>query len=378
MISRFGNKNFFAAHYDWIAAGVGLLALAAGAVFFALSLGEDPDVEAAAEVRSIERLKPSETGVKSVDMAGYQSALTATRKPAVLAAVSEKGESFLASERRVLCSKCKKAIPGDVKVCPVCPFCGTKQEEEKKIVVDADGDGLPDEWEARYGLSSNNPADANADTDGDGFTNLEEFLAKTDPTDRNDHPDYLDSLSIVLPLQETKMPFVFRKANKIPGGWRCEFVDPSRKNDYGQMGRPLTAKIGDPIADKDPKSKVDYGFVLKSYTQKSEKREKAGMKGMFVSVDVSEVVVERVRDGKKVTLVVQSGSQLRLSPVDIQATLAYQRGEVKNFEVTPGSEIELNGTKYRIVDIKAVGKGAKVTVEAVATGKKRVLEALER
>ena len=221
MISRFGNKNFFAAHYDWIAAGVGLLALAAGAVFFALSLGEDPDVEAAAEVRSIERLKPSETGVKSVDMAGYQSALTATRKPAVLAAVSEKGESFLASERRVLCSKCKKAIPGDVKVCPVCPFCGTKQEEEKKIVVDADGDGLPDEWEARYGLSSNNPADANADTDGDGFTNLEEFLAKTDPTDRSDHPDYLDSLSIVLPLQETKMPFVFRTANKIPGGWRC-------------------------------------------------------------------------------------------------------------------------------------------------------------
>ena len=43
MISRAGNQNFFAAHYEWIALGVGVLALLGGAAVFALSLGNDPD-----------------------------------------------------------------------------------------------------------------------------------------------------------------------------------------------------------------------------------------------------------------------------------------------------------------------------------------------
>lgn len=41
---------------------------------------------------------------------------------------------------------------------------------------DADLDGLPDEWEERHGLDPEDPADRNADADGDGYTNLEEYL----------------------------------------------------------------------------------------------------------------------------------------------------------------------------------------------------------
>ena len=65
-------------------------------------------------------------------------------------------ESFLASERRVKCINpdCAKAIPGGLEVCP---FCQKKQETEKKVVLDSDGDGLPDAWEKAHGL---NPADA--------------------------------------------------------------------------------------------------------------------------------------------------------------------------------------------------------------------------
>ena len=224
MISRSGNKNFLAAHYDWLALIVGVLVLAGGAVIYALSLGDNPDEAAAEEAANVARMKPAEIGVKGVDMSGYLKATGITKSPLKVADVSEVAESFLASERRVLC-KCGKAISGDVKLVPKCPYCGEQQQEEKKAVLDADQDGLPDEWEKKYGLNVNDPADASADTDGDDFTNLEEFEAKTDPTNKNDHPDYLDSLKVLLPLKETYMPFVFLSANKIPAGWRCEFLD---------------------------------------------------------------------------------------------------------------------------------------------------------
>lgn len=47
--------------------------------------------------------------------------------------------------------------------------------------VDNDGDGMPDEWESRYGLNSADPTDAAADLDGDRVSNLDEYLAGTEP-----------------------------------------------------------------------------------------------------------------------------------------------------------------------------------------------------
>ena len=47
--------------------------------------------------------------------------------------------------------------------------------------VDSDGDGLPDEWEKLYGLDSTR-RNANEDADGDGWTNIAEYNAGTNPT----------------------------------------------------------------------------------------------------------------------------------------------------------------------------------------------------
>ena len=41
---------------------------------------------------------------------------------------------------------------------------------------DTDADGIPDLWEQKAGLDSGDPADANEDPDGDGYTNIEEFF----------------------------------------------------------------------------------------------------------------------------------------------------------------------------------------------------------
>ncbi len=47
---------------------------------------------------------------------------------------------------------------------------------------DSDQDGMPDDWELRYGLNPNDPLDTVEDLDGDGYTNIEEYLNGTDPT----------------------------------------------------------------------------------------------------------------------------------------------------------------------------------------------------
>ncbi len=46
---------------------------------------------------------------------------------------------------------------------------------------DTDYDGMPDAWELASGLNPNNSEDGSQDRDGDGYTNLEEYLNGAEP-----------------------------------------------------------------------------------------------------------------------------------------------------------------------------------------------------
>jgi len=48
--------------------------------------------------------------------------------------------------------------------------------------ADSDHDGMPDDWERNHGLDLNNSADGASDADGNGYTNLEEYLNSLTPT----------------------------------------------------------------------------------------------------------------------------------------------------------------------------------------------------
>ncbi|MEY2487465.1 MAG: hypothetical protein QOH39_3113 [Verrucomicrobiota bacterium] len=67
------------------------------------------------------------------------------------------------------------------------------------VTYDTDNDGLPDWWETKYGFDPNNPNGvngANADPDGDGLSNLQEYILGTNPT-------LPDSASIQLKIART-------------------------------------------------------------------------------------------------------------------------------------------------------------------------------
>lgn len=66
---------------------------------------------------------------------------------------------------------------------------GGYPEYRGEPVKDSDRDGMPDEWERKYGLDPNDPSDATKDCNGDGYTNVEKYLNGLDPKAKVDWKD---------------------------------------------------------------------------------------------------------------------------------------------------------------------------------------------
>ena len=361
-------QNFFAAHWDWLAAAAGCTALLVAGAFFVLSMGDSPEASADAFEASLKAQKPSHEGVDPANLTPLQNVLRQTKTPPKLDAIDPKKANFLASEARVFCQQgdaaskekaCGRPIPADSEVCP---YCKVKQNVVK-IEADADHDGLPNEWEVKFGLNPNDPSDAKKDLDGDGYTNLEEFLAKTDPTDKESHPDYLDSVVVSAPLKKTTLPFYFNAHMPIRSGHRLTFWSVEGK------GKCLCVKGEEVVIDPGKGKKISTGWVVDGFEEKSELRERAGLKGVKVPVDVSIVTLKRAKDGKSMKIV----RGIRENPIEEETELTYKRGKELKFTVSKGAEFELRGNKYRVEKLRAVENGCEVTVIDLKTKKEKTL-----
>lgn len=81
--------------------------------------------------------------------------------------------------------KNKRRVPDTSKKCGIIDsqkdVGGWPELKSLPAPLDSDSDGMPDEWEKRYGLDPHDATNSAKDNDNDGYTNIEEYLNGTDP-----------------------------------------------------------------------------------------------------------------------------------------------------------------------------------------------------
>jgi hypothetical protein len=183
-------------------------------------------------------------------------------------------------------------------------------------------------WFKKYHLDLNDPKMLDADPDGDGFTNREEFLANTDPTDPNSHPPYPSDPARFLRLKEYNEARLPLTLEKIDG----EKAQLKRSDEEGKVE---TVKTGDTL----------HGLPLK--VLHIEARQDIDKNGEHV--DLSQVTLEDANTKEKYVLTGNlpaktSASTSVLVTRDGKTIMKVRRGEA--FKFPPDT-----GVAFKVIDM---------------------------
>lgn len=218
-------------------------------------------------------------------------------------------------------------------------------------------DGIEVGWKIRYGFDPADPGVKDGDGDGDGFTNLEEYIAKTDPTNKGQSPAKESKLKS---RSGEAVPMSVSFSEKGGGLFTVRFLVGGRRAELkGKLGDSFWVMAGqDGVQLFSDKTKAIQAQVkmksvgqnshlipirISSYVENLEKIKDSKAGGVEVEIDNSFLVLER-KDA------LDGPSKLLFSSPSLVRGLTWDVGEVRLY--TPaGGGMELG--PFRVGEVFA-------------------------
>ena len=344
-MAKIGTQSVVVEQYDKVLAVVVLMCLLLSLLWLTSSRERRQQEETAYQA-ALNALTPKPLEGTGFDMSVYSNALQQLVQPKQIA-LDAPDLGLFVPERRVWCVKCARPIPYAAETCP---FCTEEQPKLAAPVPDTDGDGMFDIWERQYGFDPFDPNDADGDADGDGFTNRDEFLAKTDPRDALSHPP-IDVLLRVKEVTEKRIELALRGKSGMPDGRvQCQFT---------QQGRSFFIREGEAISN----DFFNTGFVLVTFTENYAKRPHPTLGE--VTVETSFATIKRLADGQMF--------RLQMNEEAFSETVAELVLPVDDstYAVVAGGAFTLRDERYNVISVDS--KTQTVVIESASTRKRLTL-----
>ena len=204
-------------------------------------------------------------------------------------------------------------------------------------------DGIEVGWKIHYGFDPADPGVKDEDGDGDGFTNLEEYIAKTDPTNKGQSPAKESKLKS---RSGEAVPMSVSFSEKGGGLFTVRFVVGARRAELkGKPGDSFWIMAGQDgvqlFSDKakaiETQAKVKSAgqnshlipIRIVSYVENLEKIKNSKAGGVEVEIDNSFLVLER-KDA------LEGPSKLLFSSPSLARGLTWDIGEVRLYTPAGG------------------------------------------
>ena len=187
---------------------------------------------------------------------------------------------------------------------------------------------VPNEWLEEFGLPLAEGDVLTQDPDGDGFSNLDEWEGKTNPTEKSSHPPYTALLRCALSRRE-QFPLVF--TSSVGDIFGINNLDRNKPTQF--------RKSGDLVAGTK--------FKITGYTEKHDTDRNGD------TVDVSELTLEQVDTHDEITLVKEKTAT---SPESVATFVYTWGGSEETFAVKKDQEFSLKPRteiKYKLLEVRA-------------------------